>query len=1217
MIAAFAVLGSAMDAAAQTLDVIRGRIIDPDKQPISGAQVTVSAITGALSRATRTDGKGRYTVTFPGGEGDYFVTVFAIGFSPRRIEVKRVADDDILVLDATLARAATSLDAMRIRADRMRPSRMDAGTDVSGTEQLVDPATIAAAQAGDLAQMASALSGVFLVPGADGDPSGFSVLGLGQDQNSMTLNGQTFMGASIPADAPVSISVTTSPYDVSRGGFSGANLNVHTRSGSNFKVRTSSLLLDRPSLQWTDQTARALGQEYSKTQLGGLISGPLQYDRAYYSVAYQASRQSRALQTVLNTTAAGLEAAGLARDSVVRLENILNGLGTPAATSQPLDSRLADQASVLAQFDLAPRSSGSGAAYSLTMSGSWNRLSPASQLLPGAGTAELPVHSGDRTNWSGSIQGQHSTYFGFGILTQTNVAVGESQSTSRRFLQAPSASVLVHSSLADEPDAVTNVMFGGSATFGTAQQTRSAQATNQLSWFSSDNKHRLKLTTELRNEVYGADLATNELGTFTFNSLADLEAGRPSTFTRTRYPSSPSASLVSGAVSLGDWYRPNDNLQFQYGLRLDRDAFGQAPDLNRQLEPLFGVRNDFTPDGFYASPRAGFAWSYGQAAQISGSPGAFRGPRAVVRGGVGVFQSVPSARLIVNAKENSGLRTSLQQVTCTGPAVPLPNWTAYATDSSSIPTECAGSNETAPFATSAPNVTLFAHRYVAPRSIRSNLSWTGAALDRVTVQVEGTYSLNQGQPSWVDLNFKPSSQFTLDDERGRPVYVPMSSIDAATGQVAIAQSRVSSAYNRVLELRSDLHSDTKQVRVAVAPLGFSSRWSWRLAYAYQDVREQARGFNANTSANPVDVQWGRASLDARHQIQYSLFYNAWDVVRFNWNGRFQSGFPFTPMVAGDVNGDGYANDRAYIFIPASVHDSLLAASMRSLLEGASSAVRRCLTNQLGTVAARNSCTAPWSATANVSAAFNTLKLGLPQRGQLALEIQNALGVADLIAHGSDHLHGWGQMPTPDQNLLYLRGFDAAARRYLYDVNGRFGSTNAAAQSLRTPIVVTAIFRFDFGPTRERQVLAQQLNLGRTSDASKLSAAMLRTLYAAGGGLLNPIAQILRQSDTLALSPVQIDSLASLNRLYTQRVDSIWLPVVNYLAQLADRYDEPDAYAHYRRAREATVDLLKALAPAVVSLMTPAQRRELPPLVASYLDIRFLSAIRSGTLGGSR
>ena len=62
--------------------------------------------------------------------------------------------------------------------------------------------------------------------------------------------------------------------------------------------------------------------------------------------------------------------------------------------------------------------------------------------------------------------------------------------------------------------------------------------------------------------------------------------------------------------------------------------------------PLFGVSNDNVPNKLYVSPRMGFSWSYGQAAAIAGFAGAARGPRAVVRGGIGLFQNTPSVNQI-------------------------------------------------------------------------------------------------------------------------------------------------------------------------------------------------------------------------------------------------------------------------------------------------------------------------------------------------------------------------------------------------------------------------------------------------------------------------------------------------------------------------------------------------------------------------------------------
>jgi hypothetical protein len=50
------------------------------------------------------------------------------------------------------------------------------------------------------------------------------------------------------------------------------------------------------------------------------------------------------------------------------------------------------------------------------------------------------------------------------------------------------------------------------------------------------------------------------------------------------------------------------------------------------------------------------------------------------------------------------------------------------------------------------------------------------------------------------------------------------------------------------------------------------------------------------------------------------------------------------------------------------------------------------------------------------------------------------------------------------------------------------------------------------------------------------------------------------------------------------------------------------------ARRATIDLLIKLAPDIKGVLTPDQRRKLPPFIASYLEPRYLASIRSGTAG---
>ena len=1192
-------------AHAQAADVIRGRVTGPDSAAIESVVVTATSISGNVTRTARTDRNGRFTLTFPGGDGDYMVSFAALGFAAKRFEVKRAADEDILVADTRLARIGTILDPVKITAERQKVQRNDVQPDVSGTEKSLNNSAVPANLMGDLAAMAASLPGVQSVPGSDGSGDGYSVLGLGSDQNNATLNGLNFGGSSLPRDASVSNSLITSPYDVSRGGFSGAQMSLRTRAGSNFMTRGMSLNVDAPQLQWTDRASQSLGQKYSNYSLGGTVSGPIKFDKSFYNIAYQLGRRSNDLQTLLNTDSRGLQAASVSADSVSRLLAILNGAKVPLSVGTPPTDRIGDQGSLFGSFDFAPPSSTSGQALNISFNGNWAKQTPSS-IFP----TELPAHSGDRTNWRGGVQARQNMYFGVGILSETSLGVSASKSWSSPYLQLPGGLVRVNSDFADGTSGVQNLIFGGNQSLNSTSTSNSVGLLNQLSWFSANNKHRLKMTTELRRDGSVLEQANNSLGTFAFNSLSDLQASRPASFTRQLGFRDRDVSQFVGGLSLGDSWRKTGNLQIQYGVRADANRFLNTPALNPDLESIFSVRNDAVPDKIYLSPRLGFSWTYGQAPQIAGFAGAARGPRAVVRGGVGIFQNTPSTNLVGNALDNTGLASGVQQLTCIGGATPVPDWAAYSSNSSSIPTRCADGTSGTVFSSAAPSVSLFAKDYQAPKSVRSNAQWSGPILgNRFSAQIEGTYSLNLNQQGITDLNFNPVSRFSLASEGGRPVFVNPTSIVPATGATAAQDARTSSKFSRVTELTSDLKSQSRQARITLSPTSFSTSLSWSLSYVYSNVREQFRGFTSTVS-NPLSKEWGRSSFDSRHQIVYNVGYNFFDFVRVNWFGQFRSGSPYTPMVAGDINGDGYNNDRA--FIPTTADsDPALASGIQSLLDKGSSSARSCLLSQLGKLAARNSCQAPWMSTANMSVSFNPIKVRMPQRATLSFQVSNPLGAADLLLHGSDNLRGWGQPTNPDAQLLFVRGFDQASRRYKYEVNQRFGSTNQALGAFRLPVTLTAMMRFDIGPTREKQLLTQQLDRGRRTEGTKVPEFMLKAIYGSGG-IPNPMATILRQQDSLRLTGTQADSLATMNRNYTIKNDALWSPVAKYFAELPNGYDRSEAYDRYMTARKATLDQLTTLGPTIKALLTPEQRRKLPSFIASYLEPRYLASIRSGT-----
>jgi hypothetical protein len=227
------------------------------------------------------------------------------------------------------------------------------------------------------------------------------------------------------------------------------------------------------------------------------------------------------------------------------------------------------------------------------------------------------------------------------------------------------------------------------------------------------------------------------------------------------------------------------------------------------------------------------------------------------------------------------------------------------------------------------------------------------------------------------------------------------------------------------------------------------------------------------------------------------------------------------------------------------------------MQNAPAATRRCLERQAGSIAARNSCRGPWNSGASLNVTLDRARFRLPARSSLSFSISNPLSAADLLVNGSGNLKGWGQNAFPDASLLYVRGFDPVARRYRYEVNPRFGASSPQLLTMRAPVVVTMAMRVDLGPTRERQNIAFQLGAGRTLPGARVSEVFLR-----GSGtnsVVNPMAAILREQDSLRLTAPQADSIASMNRRYTYRADSLWTPVARELAALPEQFGERRAY----------------------------------------------------------
>ncbi|MGH7621875.1 MAG: hypothetical protein ACREMU_06010, partial [Gemmatimonadaceae bacterium] len=297
-----------------------------------------------------------------------------------------------------------------------------------------------------------------------------------------------------------------------------------------------------------------------------------------------------------------------------------------------------------------------------------------------------------------------------------------------------------------------------------------------------------------------------------------------------------------------------------------------------------------------------------------------------------------------------------------------------------------------------------------------------------------------------------------------------------------------------------------------------------------------------------------------------------------------------PVVASDINGDGLANDRAFVFDPAatqSASDSALAGGLRSLLASAPANARRCLARQLGIAAARNSCEGPWTSTMSASITSSYLHVLDGRYVVASLDFSNPLAGLDELLHGGDHLRGWGLSAVPDPTLYTVRGFDPASGRFEYLVNPRFGSTSPAASTLRAPFRVTLDLRVELGRPYRQKSFERFLEMAplQQNHAPAPADTLSSRLSDEVGNYYDAL---LRLRDSLLLTPPQVRALAAANSAYQLRAKPVWDAIATYIESQRGHYDVNDIAHRVDDGVTRVLAIEREEIPRMRAVMTPGQ-----------------------------
>ncbi|MES3024008.1 MAG: TonB-dependent receptor [Pseudomonadota bacterium] len=299
-------LAAAPTFAQNTTSAVGGRVSGADGSPASGATVSiVHAESGSVSRVTA-GADGRYSARGLRVGGPYTITIEKGGVV-EKFENVYLNLAETAQVDATLGKPMQVVTVTgQGQSAKFNKSSMGAGTNI-GRAELNNMASIARSLA-DYARKDPRLSQT------DKDRGEISAGGQNSRFNSITIDGvsisDTFGLESnglptnkqpISIDAIQSVQVNISNYDVTQKGYTGANINAVTKSGTNswkgsvYQVfRDEQMVGDKVNV---DGKTYVPAGAFTEKTTGLTIGGPLIKDKLFVFVSAEDSTSSRAQPT--------------------------------------------------------------------------------------------------------------------------------------------------------------------------------------------------------------------------------------------------------------------------------------------------------------------------------------------------------------------------------------------------------------------------------------------------------------------------------------------------------------------------------------------------------------------------------------------------------------------------------------------------------------------------------------------------------------------------------------------------------------------------------------------------------------------------------------------------------------------------------------------------------------------------------------------------------
>lgn len=960
---AVAIVAAAPALAQNTTSAIGGRIVGADGKPVGGATVVIVHKESGSANTLTTDAEGRYNARGLRVGGPYTVTV-------SKGSDKEVRDDIYLALaetfslDLRLGAANQQLDTVvttgsSANVGKFNLGAMGAGTNLSRSE--LDAYASISRSLQDYARTDPRLSQT------DKERGEISALGQNSRFNAITIDGvatnDTFGLESnnlptakqpISIDAVQSVQVNISNFDVTQKGYTGANINAVTKSGTNEFKGSVYYVYRNDSLAGDRYNATTLGYDkpapFKEDTKGFTLGGPIIKDKLFFFANYEELRSSRSTPSYgpigSDLTNVGITQAQI--DQAIATAKNTWGMDV-GSTSVPGGVELVVRDTLL-KLDW-------NIADNHRANLRYSRTRQSEPIFYNFGTRSLSLSS----HWTKEVKDIET------LVGQWFADWTPNFSTELKVSQRDYDKVFDNGSTL--PMIVLN--FAGTAPSGTASGSRSLNMGTENSrqfnvlrtktldtyfagnWIVDD--HEVKFGADLsKNDVYNAFLqntngnysfgceASSPTWTYSFGAVTGANCSTTSgnaalaaqavleNFAKGR-PSSYSSQAAAGGAGLDaaaaiwsvknyglfaqDTWVVNDKLTLIAGLRVDALRTGDRPTANAAVKTAFGYDNTQTMDGQNLfQPRFGFNYLIDPKAKF----------KTQLRGGVGLFQGAAANVWLSNPYSNTGIATVAYQ--CTTAVNCLNSGVKFNPNPNAQPVVTTGST---------PNVDILAPGAKQPSLWKLNLALdTQLPFWGLNFGADVILTKNQEALYYQHLNL--GTPVTTGPD-GRQVYYNAAGMNpscwagnatlvtTATGcGAAQAKGSRNTSFGNVLLAQSSNKGTGAAVTFSLSQQPMAGL-GWSLAYTRTRASEVSpltsstanSTFNSRSIFNPNEDVAANSAYLTRNRVNASVNWSKAFIGKYKttvglfYEGR--SGKPYSWTFNNDMNGDGVSgNDLMYI-----------------------------------------------------------------------------------------------------------------------------------------------------------------------------------------------------------------------------------------------------------------------------------------------------------------